>query len=376
MVKKKRLFGPSIASKEIKYVSKAAAKGWFDNSTFFQREFENKLKKIFRRKYAVLTSNGTHAIHLALAANDIGAGDEVIVPNCTWIATCSPVVQTGAKIVFADIEKESWCISVKSILKSITKKTKAIISVDLYGNMPDYDKLVKICKSKKIILIEDAAESIGSFYKNRPAGSFGDCSIFSFHGTKIITTGEGGVLLTNNSNLFNRASMLGDHGRYRNKTRVSNIEIAYKYQMSAMQAAMGTVQISRLSGLLKKKRKIYLWYKKYLGKYNFLTLNTESKFFKSNFWLITIVWDPKLKKNINQFIDFLSKNNIESRPFFEPLSDSLAFKKKRKCFTLYDQNKVSKDISSRSINIPSSVHLTETDIKKISKKIVEFLLNE
>ena len=256
------LFGPSITKLEIESVTKSLKLDWFENYNKYQKKFEEHLKNFTKRKYALTTSCGTHAIHLGLLAAGIKSGDEVIVPNATWIGSVSPIVQVGAKVVFADINKANWCLSLESIKKAYSKKTKAIMMVNLYGNMPDYDPIVTFAKRKKLMLIEDAAESFGSFYKKKPSGNFGDISIFSFHSTKTLTTGEGGVLLCDNKKIYDNAIMYSDHGRSPSGNRLESEIVAFKYKMSSIQAAMGIAQFKRLKIILKIKERIFKRYEK------------------------------------------------------------------------------------------------------------------
>ena len=187
--------GPWITDKEIRYVNDAVANGWYANSAKYQGEFERHFSAFTGRRYGIALPSCTAGLHLALMALGIGPGDEVIVPDVTWIATSAPVSYVGATVVFADFDPVSWCITADSIEAVLTPRTKAVIVVDLYGNMPDFDPILELCRERNVAVIEDAAEAVGATYKRRPAGSFGECSAFSFHGSKTLTTGEGGILL-------------------------------------------------------------------------------------------------------------------------------------------------------------------------------------
>ena len=223
-----------------------------------------------------------------MLSSGIKKGDEVIAPNATWIGSVAPIVQVGAKVVFADIDKENWCLSLESIKRAYSKKTKAIIMVNLYGNMPDYDPIILFAKKKKLLLIEDAAESFGSFYKKKPSGNFGDISILSFHSTKTITTGEGGALLCNDKRIYENAVMFSDHGRSKKGNRLKSEIVAFKYKMSSIQAAMGIAQVKRLKIILKKKENIFKRYEKNFKKCIEIKLIKTSKHSISNHWLTTI----------------------------------------------------------------------------------------
>ena len=194
--------GPSITQAEIDLVTKAITDGWQDKMNWYIDQFVKEFSDYIGIKYCLPTAHCTDAIHLAMLALDIGPGDEVIVPDLTWVASVSPVCYVGAKPVFADVDKDSWCITAESINKCITPKTKAVVVVDLLGNMPEWDEIIELCKSKNIKIIEDAAEGIGATYKGRQAGNFGDISLFSFNATKLIMSGQGGAVCTNDPELY------------------------------------------------------------------------------------------------------------------------------------------------------------------------------
>ena len=220
--------GPSVTEEDLKYVVDSFKNGWYgDKAYYYVEKFEYEFAKFHSRNFALMTPNCTSAIHLVLAGLGIKEGDEVIVPDCTWIGSAAAIKYQGASTVFADIDKKNWCISTESLQKNINKKTKAVIVVNLYGNMPDYTEISSICKRNNIHLIEDAAESLGSKFKNQRAGKFGIASTFSFHRTKTITTGEGGMLLLDDRKLFERCKFLRDHGR--KPGTYFNTEVTFKY---------------------------------------------------------------------------------------------------------------------------------------------------
>jgi len=197
--------GPWITKNEIKYVAQAAKDGWNENHTKYVTLFENKFAEYIGRKYALATSSCTGALHLSFLSLGLKKGDEVIVPNITWVATVEPLYWMGIKPIFADIEPDTWCIDPNDIERKITKKTKAIVVVDLYGHVADMNSILKIAKKYNLKVVEDAAEAVGSEYYGKKAGSFGDVSVFSFHGSKTMVTGEGGMLLTNNKKIIEKA---------------------------------------------------------------------------------------------------------------------------------------------------------------------------
>src|SRR5947209_7488809 len=205
--------GPWITQKEIAYVTDAVTRNWYDDAQLYQQRFERAFADYLGVRHALSLPSCTAAIHLALAALGVSPGDEVIVPDATWIASAAPITYVGATPVFADIDMKTWCLSPQSFEECITPKTKAVIPVDLYGNMPDMDALLEVAQRNNIPVIEDAAEAAGADYKGQKAGSFGDTGVFSFHGSKTLTTGEGGMLVTDRDDIHQRALFLRDHGR-------------------------------------------------------------------------------------------------------------------------------------------------------------------
>lgn len=357
--------GPSITQKEVKYVMRAAKDGWNENHKKYTNLFEEKFAKYIGRKYALATSSCTGALHLAFLALGLKKGDEVIVPNITWIASVEPLYWMGIRPVFADIDEETWCINPVDVEKKITERTKAILIVDLYGSMPDMDKILEIAKKYKLKIIEDAAEAVGSEYCGKKAGAFGDVSCFSFHGSKIITTGEGGMLLTNEKNIFEKALYFYDHCKDPKKL-FWNLEIGYKYKMSNFQAACGLAQLERVKELIAKKRKIFSWYKKRLAKISGFRMNAEPKDIKNTYWMVTVVFDKKYGIIKEKLVEDLVKYGIQARPFFYPLSLLPAINAEV-------NTPIAVDISSRAINLPCSFAITEKQVDYVCKSLIKIL---
>ncbi|MFA6190596.1 MAG: DegT/DnrJ/EryC1/StrS family aminotransferase [Candidatus Staskawiczbacteria bacterium] len=357
--------GPSITKKEVSYITKAVKDGWNENHKKYTNLFEKKFAQYIRRKYALATSSCTGALHLAFLVLGLKKGDEVIVPNITWIASVEPLYWMGVRPVFVDIDAETWCINPSDIAKKITKKTKAILVVDLYGGMPEMNKILEIAKKHNLKIIEDAAEAVGSEYKSKKAGSFGDVSCFSFHGSKTLTTGEGGMLLTNSKDTIEKAKYFYDHCKDQKKL-FWNLEIGYKYKMSNFQAACGLAQLERVDELIAKKRKIFSWYKERLSKIQGLKLNAEPENTKNTYWMVTVVFDKKYNINKEKLVENLAKYNIQARPFFYPLSSLPAINCKA-------NTPVSFDISSRSINLPCGQNITEKQVDYICDSLLRIL---
>ncbi len=366
--------GPSITKKEIDLVTEAIKYGWYEKRNMHINQIVKEFSQYTGIKYCYPTVNCTSAIHLALLALRIGPGDEVIVPDVTWVASVAPIHYVGATPIFADIEEDSWCLSPESFERLITPKTKAVLVVDLYGNMPDWDKILKIAKEHKIKIIEDAAEAMGSFYKGKPAGSFGDISAFSFNATKIMISGQGGMAVTNNKKWFERFEILAHHGMLPyNKKTFWSVEIGYNYLWTNIQAALALGQLRRLNELVTKKRKIFAWYKKRLEGIVEIKLNHESKGTKSTYWIINAYLSGKYKIKKEKIMEAFKKFNIDTRPFFYPVSSQPAYAKYTKGKNYKKQNIISYKISPFIISLPYSLELKEADIDYVCRVFLKIL---
>lgn len=367
--------GPNISQKEIDYVMDAAKNAWYENAYSYNRKFEDAFAAYIGRKYALSLPSCTSAIHLSLLALDIREGDEVIVPDITWIATIAPIHYVGAIPVFADVDKDTWCIDCSSIEHAITERTKAIITVDLYGAMPDYDKIIEIANKHSLYVIEDAAQAIGSTYKGTKAGAFGNTSVFSFHGTKAMTTGEGGMLLTDSKELYDRAAHLGNYGRAPNSNKMFWLdEISYKYRMSSMQAAMGLAQLERIDEIVEHKINIFNWYKDELKNVAGLQLNYIPKNDVSNFWMVTITWKyDEYGITKEELMDELSNYDIASRPFFYPLSMTPATEYYTTDKNYAKMNGVAYSISPYAVNLPCGGDMTNEKVKYVCRYLKKIL---
>jgi len=355
--------GPSITQKEIDYVTDAVTNAWYSNANVYHERFQKAFAEYLGRQYAIALPSCTSAIHLSLLALGIGPGDEVIVPDATWIASAAPITYVGADTVFADIDEDTWCMSATSFEECVTPRTKAVIPVDLYGNMPRMDEILSVAERHGIPVIEDAAEAAGAEYRGQKAGSFGDASVFSFHGSKTLTTGEGGMLVTDRDDIYQRALFLRDHGRTPGDSLFWNKEVAHKYKMSSMQAALGLAQLERLDELMERKREIFNWYKQELSDLRGVTLNSELPNTKNAFWMITVVLDPSLGLDKNYLQTELNKRNIDSRPFFHPLSSIPAYSDSPLAEAARERNRVSYRICPYGLNLPSGLNMTEDKVR-------------
>jgi len=365
--------GPWITDKEVDYVSDAARNAWYENANMYHERFEKAFAEYLDVRYAVTLPSCTSAIHLSLLALGVGTGDEVIVPDVTWIASAAPIIYVGATPVFADIDKKTWCMSASSFKECITSRTKAVIPVDLYGGMPNWDSILEIARTHNIAVIEDAAEAFGSEYKGKKAGSFGKTGTFSFHGSKTMTTGEGGMLVTNDKKLFDRVLFLRDHGRSPGDIMFFNTEVGYKYKMSSMQAALGLAQVERADELVDKKRLIFSWYEKALSGIDGITLNYEPKVTKNSYWMVTVILDPKFGIKKEDLFYKMQEQGISCRPFFYPLSTLPAFYETEEAQKARERNVVSYRVSPYGLNLPCGMNMDEEKVRYVCTSLLNIL---
>jgi len=365
--------GPSITQKEIDYVTAAVTNAWYGNANIYHDRFERAFAEYVSRRHAIALPSCTSAIHLALLALGVGPGDEVVVPDATWIASCAAVTYVGATSVFADIDERTWCLSAMSFEQCITPRTRAVIVVDLYGNMPDMDAILAVARRHRVAVIEDSAEAIGSEYKGRRAGNFGDASVFSFHGSKTLTTGEGGMLVTDNDDLKARALFLRDHGRKPGDKMFFNHEVAYKYKMSSMQAALGLAQLERIEELVEQKRRIFSWYAENLRDLDGIQLNYQAPEARIVCWMVTIVLDEKLGLKKEELMRLMDEQNIDCRPFFFPLSSIPAYYGTEQAAVARARNHVAYQVTPYGINLPSGLNMDKQKVAYVCEALKRLL---
>lgn len=358
---------PSITELEVRYATDAAANGWGDKCYEYINKFEDMFKRHLGVDYAIATSSCTGALHMGMAAMGIGPGDEVIMADTNWIATASPIVHLGAKPVFVDILPDSWCIDPDKAEAAITPHTKAIVAVHLYGNLCDMKRLLAIGEKYGIPIIEDAAEAIGSEYHSQRAGSMGKFGAFSFHGTKTLTTGEGGMFVTNDSELFERVFTLSNHGRARGQTKQFWPDVVgFKYKMSNMQAAIGCAQMERIEDLVGDKRRIFQYYQYSLDGLP-LAMNPEPTDCVNGYWMPTIVVDSGVPFNRQQVLVKFKAENIDARVFFWPLSMQPMFEEQ-------PHNSVAFGLWPQAINLPSYHGLTSVEMDRVCSIVRDCLI--
>ena len=357
--------GPWITQKEIDYVTDAVTSAWYGEANKWHVRFEWEFARYMGVRHAIALPSCTSAIHLSLLAIGVKPGDEVIVPDCTRIASAAPITYVGATTVFADIDPATWCLDARSFEACITPRTKAVIPVDLYGNMPDMNAIRDVAQRHGVAIVEDAAEAIGSEFAGKLAGSFGETGVFSFHGSKTLTTGEGGVLVTDRDDIAARVLFLRDHGRPPGDRMFHNTEVAYKYKMSSMQAALGTAQLERIGELIARKREIFSWYAAELIGVAGITLNHEAPGTKNTYWMVTAVLDEQAGIPKERLMELMSEQGIDCRPFFHPLSNLPAYAHSEQAAAARGRNKVSYRISPWAINLPSPLNLTRLQTGRV-----------
>ncbi len=363
--------GPWITDKEREIMMDALKEeSWYEKRYFYVEKFEKEFAEYHGRKYSLMTPNCTQALHLLIYALGIKEGDEVIVPDCTWTGSVAAVTFAGAIPVLCDVEEKSWCLNPSEVEKNITLKTKAILAVDLYGNMPNMDKLREISEKYNLPLIEDAAEALGSEYKGTKAGKFGVGSVFSFHATKTITCGEGGVLLLDDEELYKKAKFYRDCGRSETEP-YKVIEPSLKHMPCNPQAALVYAQFTRLKEIIEKKRWILHKYKEKLADIPYLQFNEESDEVYNGVWATSLVFGKSHNIDSKKVMEELEKLNLPTRPFFYPLSSLPAYAKYRTGSK--EKNPVSYDLNSRGITLPGALILTETEIEEYCKGIRKVL---
>lgn len=355
---------PQLNGNEYKYLMDAFFSTWISSSGKYITQFEELFSQYCGVQYGVATSNGTTALHLALTALEIGKGDEVIVPDITFAATVNAVVYTGATPVIVDIEEDSWCISPDEIEKALTPRTKAIIPVHIYGQPCNMGRIGEIARKNNLYIIEDCAEAHGAEWNHKKVGSFGIVSCFSFFGNKVVTTGEGGMCVTNSKELSDKMRILRDHGMSKEKKYYHEV-IGFNYRMTNLQAAIGVAQVERIEFILKWREQLENQYRQALSKIEGVSLQKNTLPNRKKItWLVSILVEEEKR---DRLLSTLKDNEVDVRAFFIPLSEMDIYKKyTRDCH-------ISKRISRMGINLPTTYEIGEKEIAKIETIITSVL---
>ena len=347
---------PNLKGNEFNYLCDAFLSTWISSTGEYINRFEKDFSSYCGTKHGIAVSNGTVALHLALLALNIGEGDEVIIPDLTFAATINAVLHARATPVIVDVEQDSWCIDPIEIEKAITPKTKAIIPVHVYGQPCDMDKIMSIAKKHNLKVIEDAAEAHGAEYKGKKVGSFGDIACFSFFANKIITTGEGGMCLTNDDTLNDRMRVLRDHGMNKKK-KYWHDEVGYNYRMTNLQAAIGCGQLERIEQILESRSEIERKYKSTLNDNEIIIFQNELSNQKKVVWMVSVLSQKKI-----EIMNLLKESNLDVRPFFYPLSSMPLYAKYARSVS------VSIFLSENGFNLPTIENIDWPKMKEIFRK--------
>lgn len=351
------IYKPYLKGNTRKYVDECIDSTWISSRGRFVNLFEEKVAEYCGVRYASSVFNGTVALHLALLASNIGKGDEVIVPDFTYIATANAVKYVGAEPIIVDVAKDDWNIPLSEIKRVYNEKVKAVIVVDVFGTPPkELKEIKKFTEEKGIYLIQDSAESLGSKYEGKGLGNYSDVTTLSFFGNKTITTGEGGMVLTNNKDIYDKMEVLKNQGNSKTVRYYHDI-LGYNFRMTNIQAAIGYSQMEIIDEILYKKMQVMNWYKEFLQ--DIVEFQKVDNNIISSNWLVSVI----LKDNKDEIAKVLNSSEIETRPFFQPIS-SMPFYNKQ-------NNEISYYLAQNGLSLPSYPELNKNDIKYICEKIIE-----
>jgi perosamine synthetase len=357
------LVQPELDGNELEYVTDCILSGWISSQGKYVRQFEENFGDYVGCKNTLAVSNGTVALHLALVALGIGPGDEVIVPDLTFAASVNAVLYTGATPVLVDVDPKTMAIDPELVVMALTKRTRAIMPVHLYGYPADMTRLMALARQHKLLVIEDCAEALGSRYQGAHVGTFGDVATFSFYGNKTITTGEGGMLIFRDPIVRSRAKTLRDHGMSPER-RYWHDEVGFNYRLTNIQAAVGVAQLEKVTSFVNRKRWIAAQYDKHLAGIAELQLPTKQRGDQdqNSYWLYTVVLMPKFVRRRDEILDLLKSLGIEARPVFFPMHRMPPYVKYALAGESYSR---ANHLSDGGISLPSSVSVTENEIRRV-----------
>lgn len=351
---------PLLNGNELAYISDCINTGWISSQGAYVKRFEKEFAEFCGAQYAVAVSNGTVALHLALEALGIKAGDEVIVPDLTFAASINAIIYTGATPVIVDVDKTTWTISIADLEKNITPRTKAIMPVHLYGHPCHMDEIMALAKKYNLLVVEDAAEAIGGKYKNTHVGTFGDAATFSFFGNKTITTGEGGMVFFKDKKAYEKAVILRDHGMSKEKKYWHDF-VGFNYRMTNLQAAIGCAQLERINEFIAAKKTLAQFYNKVLAETGNFILPPQELWAVNGYWLYTAVLKDSAPVSRDMLMEKMLKNGVETRPAFYPLHQMPPYKNYPSKSNFENAN----HISAQGISFPSSVNITQQELDNI-----------
>jgi perosamine synthetase len=362
---------PQLDGNEKRYLDECIETGWISSEGPFIKALENRFSEFMGCKYGVAVCNGSLAIDLALAALKIGPGDEVIIPSFTIISCAAAVVRAGAIPVVADCTADTWNLDPSLVAAKVTSRTKAIMAVHIYGLPVDMDPVLEIAREHNLFVIEDAAEQHGQTYKGRPVGSLGDIATVSFYANKHVTTGEGGMVLTNSEDLAQRSRSLRNLC-FDAERRYIHEELAWNLRMSNLQAAVGVAQLERVDDILRKKRQIGGWYREHFRNCSLLQLPLERTSYAENiYWVFGVVLDDRVPFDSREAIVRLRDRGVDARHFFWPMHEQPALHKLGYCTNDWCPN--SERIARRGLFLPSGVGTTSGEVDRSAEALTEIL---
>jgi perosamine synthetase len=357
---------PALVGNEKKYVMDCLDSNWISSNGQYVERFERAFAEFCGTRHAISCCNGTAALHVALLSLGVGPGDEVIVPTLTFVASANAVAYCGAKPVFCDSEHETWNLDPTLLEKQITAKTKGIIAVHLYGHPVDMDPVLDLAKRRGLFVIEDAAEAHGAVYKGRRVGSIGDMGTFSFYGNKIITSGEGGMIVVNDDKLAGVARLLKGQGMDPARRYWFPIR-GYNYRMTNVAAAIGLAQLEKADWHMSRRREIAAGYEQRLGGIQGLHLQPEKPWARNAYWISSVVLGSSVAVERDAVMKELAKQGIETRPFFPPMHTLPMYKDTAPASSF----PVAESLSSRGFNLPSSANLKAEDLDYICDRLLD-----
>ena len=367
---------PKIFNQEKINIKKCLDTGWISSEGGYVKEFEQSFSKYNKRIYGIAVSSGTAALDVAMKSLNLKKGAHVIIPTFSIISTALCVIKLGLKPILVDVNLNTWNMDCNQIIKKITKKTKAIIITHIYGFPVDMDNILKIAKKKNIKIIEDSAEMIGQTYNNKKCGSFGDLSTFSFYANKHITTGEGGMILTNNKKLYEKCKSLRNLSFGFGANRFNHDDIGWNYRMTNLQAALGCGQLMNINKIVKRKREIGRRYISILKNCKKIYIQPyKLKYSKNIFWVFGVLIKKGMKISRNTIVNKLNKRNIQTRNFFYPMHKQKIFKK-MKVFSNRVKYKNAEYLSANGFYLPSGLGITNKEIDYVGNALFNLLENK
>ncbi len=364
---------PDIGERERGYVMDAVRSGWVSSLGAYIGRFETAFSRYCGTEHGIAVSNGTTALEVSLKALGVGPGDEVVVPALTFAAAAAVVVHVGAEPVLADVHPEYWCLNPEALARAIGPRTRAVIAVHSYGHPCDMDLILAVCAGRAVDVLEDCAEAHGARYRGRPMGSMGRLGTFSFYGNKIITTGEGGMVVTNDGALAERIRQLKDHAMDPGR-RYYHFEAGYNFRMTNPQAALGCAQFERIEEFLAKRRSLLEWYREELEGIDGIRLNPKMEWAEPVNWIVCVeLAESRSAEARDAILAALADRGIDTRPFFVALGEMPPYRGARKVGARTEGTPVADRLSRTAFNLPTSTTLGREDVARIGEALREVL---